>query len=31
MSELNVLFCIGETIKEKKAKKTKKILISQIK
>ena len=30
-NDLNVLFCIGETIKEKKAKKTKKILISQIK
>ena len=30
-NNLNILFCIGETIKEKKAKKTKKILISQIK
>ena len=30
-NNLNVLFCIGETIKEKKAKKTKKILINQIK
>ena len=30
-NDLNVLFCIGETIKEKKAKKTKKILINQIK
>jgi len=30
-NDLNVLFCIGETIKEKKAKKTKKVLINQIK
>ena len=30
-NNLNVLLCIGETIKEKKAKKTKKILINQIK
>jgi len=29
-NDLNVLFCIGETIKEKKAKKTKKVLIKQI-
>ena len=29
-NDLNVLFCIGETIKEKKAKKTKKVLINQI-
>ena len=30
-NNLNVLFCIGETIKEKKEKKTKKILSTQIK
>ena len=30
-NNLNVLFCIGETFKEKKAKKTKKVLINQIK
>ena len=30
-NNLTVLFCIGETIREKKAKKTKKILIKQIK
>ena len=30
-NNLNILLCIGETIKEKKAKKTKKILINQIK
>ena len=30
-NNLNILFCIGETIKEKKANKTKKVLISQIK
>ena len=30
-NNLKVFFCIGETIKEKKEKKTKKILIKQIK